>query len=45
MEEAAKFALYYFQEEDPTIPRRMQWNEVFESDVEDDIDRFSIFKH
>ena len=37
IEDAAKFASYYFQNGDATFCRRIQRNEVPESDVEDDI--------
>ena len=45
IEEAAKFASYYFQNGDATFSRRLQQNEVPESNVKDDIDRLSVFKH
>ena len=34
-----------FQIGDATFSRRMQWNKVPESDVEDDIDRLFVFKY
>ncbi|XP_050229104.1 uncharacterized protein LOC126678246 [Mercurialis annua] len=43
-EETAKFAAYYFLEGDPMIPERPQRNEVCDIEVDDDVDRLSIFK-
>ncbi|XP_055960924.1 uncharacterized protein LOC126686940 [Mercurialis annua] len=43
-EETAKFAAYYFSEGDPMIPERPQRNEVYDIEVDDDVDRLSIFK-
>ncbi|XP_050211742.1 uncharacterized protein LOC126661904 [Mercurialis annua] len=43
-EETAKFAAYYFSEGDPMIPERLQRNEVSDIEVDDDVDRLSIFK-
>ncbi|XP_055959774.1 uncharacterized protein LOC130014845 [Mercurialis annua] len=44
LEETAKFASFYFKDGDPMLPCRMQRNEVCEMDVDDDVDRLSIFK-
>ena len=44
IEEAAKFASYYFQNGDATFFRTLHRNEVPESNIEDDIDRLSVFK-
>ncbi|XP_050222348.1 uncharacterized protein LOC126672441 [Mercurialis annua] len=43
MEETAKFASFYFTDGDPTLPCRMQRNEVFDTKMDDDDDRLSIF--
>ncbi|XP_050207500.1 uncharacterized protein LOC126656920 [Mercurialis annua] len=43
-EKTAKFAAYYFSEGDPMIPERLQRNEVCDIEVDDDVDRLSIFK-
>ncbi|XP_050222376.1 uncharacterized protein LOC126672469 [Mercurialis annua] len=43
-EETAKFAAYYFSEGDPMVPERLQRNEVCDIEVDDDVDRLSIFK-
>ncbi|XP_050229103.1 uncharacterized protein LOC126678245 [Mercurialis annua] len=43
-EETAKFAAYYFSEGDPMIPERPQRNEVCDIEVDNDVDRLSIFK-
>ncbi|XP_050207362.1 uncharacterized protein LOC126656787 [Mercurialis annua] len=43
-EETAKFAAYYFSEGDLMILERLQRNEVCDIEVDDDIDRLSIFK-
>ncbi|XP_050222330.1 uncharacterized protein LOC126672423 [Mercurialis annua] len=43
MEETAKFASFYFTDGDPTLPCRMQRNEVFDTEMDDDVDRLSIF--
>ena len=44
IEEAAKFASYYFQNGDATFSRTLHRNEVPESNVQEDIDRLSVFK-
>ncbi|XP_050222508.2 uncharacterized protein LOC126672598 [Mercurialis annua] len=44
LEETVKFASFYFKDGDPMLPCRMQRNEVCEMDVDDDVDRLSIFK-
>ncbi|XP_050238000.1 uncharacterized protein LOC126687481 [Mercurialis annua] len=44
MEETAKFASFYFTDGDPTLPCRLQRNEVFDTDMDDDVDRLSIFR-
>ncbi|XP_050211766.1 uncharacterized protein LOC126661927 [Mercurialis annua] len=43
-EETAKFAAYYFSEGDPMIPERLQRNEVSDIEVNDYVDKLSIFK-
>ncbi|XP_050222148.1 uncharacterized protein LOC126672242 [Mercurialis annua] len=44
LEETAKFASFYFTDGDPMLPCRIQRNEVCDMDVDDDVDRLSIFK-
>ncbi|XP_055962306.1 uncharacterized protein LOC130015687 [Mercurialis annua] len=43
-EEIAKFASFYFNDGDPTLPDRLQRNETRDDVVDDDVDRPSIFK-
>ncbi|XP_050238136.1 uncharacterized protein LOC126687622 [Mercurialis annua] len=43
-EETGKFASYYFSEGDRMIHERMQRNKVCDIEIEDDVDRLSIFK-
>ena len=43
MDEAAKFASFYFNEGDPTLPLKEKRNEVYLDDIVDD-DMFEIFK-
>ena len=43
MDEAAKFASFYFKEGDPTLPLKEKRNEVYLDDIVDD-DMFEIFK-
>ncbi|XP_055961025.1 uncharacterized protein LOC130015269 [Mercurialis annua] len=43
-EEIAKFASFYFNDGDPTLPDRLQRNETRDDVVDDDVDRLSIFK-
>ena len=42
MDEAAKFASFYFKEGDPTLPLKEKRNEVYLDDIVDD-DMFEIF--
>ena len=44
IKEAVKFASYYFQNGDAILSRTLHRNEVSEFNVEEDIDRLSIFK-
>ena len=44
LEETAKFGSFYFVDGEPVVPERMQRNEVYGLDVEDDVDKLSIFK-
>ena len=43
MDEAAKFASFYFKEGDPTLALKEKWNEVYLDHIVDD-DMFEIFK-
>ena len=44
LEETAKFASFYFTDGDPMLPCQIQRNEVCDMDVDDNVDRLSIFK-
>ena len=43
-EEIMKFASFYFTKGDPRLPERLRRNETCDMDIDDDVDRLSIFK-